>query len=220
MRLRFSRKEPAIWLAHLDMMRTFERAVRRAELPIAYSQGFNPRPRMTFALPIGIGLATEDDYCDLYLTREISPDAVIAGLNEKLPAGLGILRAALLEEKGKSLMSLVAAAEYEIAGRGVADALQKLQSLPENQPWEIVKTSKKGDRKIDIKPLLLEKEICEPDKIRILVQAGSSNNLRPDLLLAFLSQNCDLDDLAARDVAITRTRLLIAKNGVLESPLP
>ncbi len=73
LRLRFSRAEPAIWLAHLDLMRTFERAIRRADLPVAYSKGFNPRPQLAFALPIGVGLATNDDYVDVSLTRPIEP---------------------------------------------------------------------------------------------------------------------------------------------------
>lgn len=220
LRMRFGREDPAIWLSHLDLMRTFERSVRRAGLPAAYSQGFNPRPQMTFALPLGVGLATTDDYLDLSLTGEVDPEAALAALNQSLPAGLRVLRAVPVAAGGKSLMSLISAAEYEIAAPGLAAAFRLLAEIPDDDPWQITRETKKGIRTIDIRPLLLKGEILDEMKIRVLVRAGSRDNLRPDLLLSFLSQNCCLEYLAAQDAAITRTRLLIETDGRLTGLLP
>ena len=95
-RLRFSRREPAIWLGHLDMMRTFERTVRRAGLPVTWSQGFNPRPHLEFALPIGVGLATDDDYVDVLLTELLDESALVKRLNASFPTGIQILEAKIV----------------------------------------------------------------------------------------------------------------------------
>ncbi len=112
-RMCFARSGPPIWLAHLDLMRTFERSIRRAALPIAYTRGFNPRPQLSFALPLrGVGLATEDDYVDLTMLEPIDPRSAVDRLNLFLPPGLKVLTAGVVSAKDPSLMSLIQAAEY------------------------------------------------------------------------------------------------------------
>jgi radical SAM-linked protein len=223
LRLRFSRGEPAIWLAHLDLMRTFERSIRRAGLPVAYSQGFNPRPHLAFALPIGVGLATCDDYVDISLTEPVTPADLTCRLNRFLPAGLAILAAAPVIGAGKSLMSKICAADYILAGPGLAAAARCLAAMPENEPWPVEKTGKDSRVTLDIRPLLLNMQLDSPDQLTIRVRAGSKENLRPDLFLAALVAHGGLDAVAAGNTAITRARLLIMSDtdpAILQSPLP
>lgn len=205
-RLRFARREPAIWLAHLDMMRTFERSIRRANLPINWSQGFNPRPQMTFALPIGVGMATEDDYLDIQLTEELAPSEVMARLNPCLPTGLEILAAGLVAHSNISLMSLVQAADYRLQSPGLAVAVARIANT---QPLIVEKFSKGRTIDVDIRPLIINLSIVAEDQLVLRVKAGSSANLRPDLFLKALEIYGELPALAAADCAITRLGLLI-----------
>ena len=191
-------------------MRTFERAIRRAGLPVAYSQGYNPRPHLVFALPIGVGLAACDDLVDIYLTEPADPAACRDKLNAVLPAGLSIRWAAAADPSGPSPMSLVRAAEYELIGDGLSGAAARLTALPADQPWLAQKISKGQPVTIDIRPLLIDLKIIAADRLRILVKAGSRENLRPDLLLNALSALGGLDPAAARDTEVTRLRLLLA----------
>ena len=205
-RLRFARREPAIWLAHLDMMRTFERSVRRAGLPMRWSEGFNPRPQMTFALPIGVGLATEDDYVDLSLTEDLEPADVQNRLNPCLPQGLSILAAGRVVDRTVSVMSLIRAAYYQLDCSGLADAVTR---IPSTQPLIVSKFSKGKTIEVDIRPLILDLQIISPEQSRLRVKAGSSANLRPDLFLKALVEYGDLPAVNASDCAIPRLALLV-----------
>ncbi len=210
LRLKYSRADEAIWLGHLDMMRTFERAVRRAGIPVAYSQGFNPRPRMAFALPIGVGLATEADLLDLLLQDGLEPDPAQlavwqADLNDSLPAAIQLVDL-VLAPPGPSLMSQVRSASYRLKTAGLAEAASRLKQLGEG-PWLVKRQKKDKTSLLDIRPLLLDLQVLAPDQLDLHVLAGSSKNLRPDLFLQFLVENCGLDQLAAADCQISRTRL-------------
>ncbi len=218
-RLRLARREPAIWLAHLDMMRTFERAIRRADLPVNWSQGYNPRPQMTFALPIGVGLATEDDYVDIQLVEPIDPQEVMTRLNPCLPQGFEILAAGPVEASKISLMSLVQAAEYRLQAPGLTAAWRR---IPVTQPLLVEKFSKGRTLEVDIRPLLIDLKIVSEEELIIRVKAGSSANMRPDLFLLALQTYGELPELAAADCAVTRLALLITDSnhpGEFTSPL-
>ena len=89
-RASFSREGATVFLGHLDLMTCFERAARRAGLPILYSQGYNPRPMMVFALPLGVGIETRCDYLDVSLKCPYDADKFTEELNAFLPTGLRI----------------------------------------------------------------------------------------------------------------------------------
>lgn len=205
-RLRFSRQEPAIWLAHLDMMRTFERSIRRADLPICWSQGYNPRPQMTFALPISAGLATTGDYLDISLTHDLDPATVMARLNRSLPTGFAILDASRAAPAKASLMSLVRAADYRLETPGLAEAVARIANT---QPLVVEKFSKGKMVDVDIRPLIEKIQLKGPDCLEMRVKAGSSANLRPDLFLKALETYGDLPAEAAADCAVTRLALIL-----------
>ncbi len=212
LRMAFSRREPAIWLAHLDMMRTFERSVRRAGIPVAYSAGYNPRPQLAFALPVGVGIATEADWLDIRLDETAEANAAQAGvwcaaLNDHLPPGLAVHSASLAEDDGPSLMSRVQAAAYRLQTPGLAEAADGLRQTAADLPWIADKNSKGRQVKIDIRPLVLRWQSEATDTLLVTALAGSRRNLRPDLLLQVLCALGGLDELAAADCQVTRTRL-------------
>ena len=186
-RLKFMRKGSLSYIGHLDLMRTLEHALRRAELPLLHSQGYNPRPMLVFALPLGVGIATEADYVDVSLSEETDTDFVIKSLNVKLPKDLKILDGWTVPESSGSIMALVAAASYRLRAKGIAPAVKALMKRDQVMAE---KKSKGQLRTVDIRPLILEvreSDPSDPDEITVFVLAGSHENLRPDLLLSSLS---------------------------------
>lgn len=220
-RLRYRRIGPAIWLAHLDMMRTFERAVRRAGWPIAWSGGYNPRPQMTFALPISVGLATEDDYFDVVMETACEPLWLMRRLNDSLPQGLSVTACGRLpaDKVESSLMSRVIAAEYRLTHPELPAAWQAVSRLSADQPLVVDKHSKGKIRQLDIRPLLLDVAIGQPDSLLIRVEAGSRSNLRPDLLLQALVRYGGLQEQSAADSEMTRVRLWLRPADPSEPPI-
>jgi radical SAM-linked protein len=208
LRVRFHRYGPAIWLAHLDLMRTFERSVRRAGIPVNWSAGFNPRPDLVFALPIGVGLETCADYLDMGLIDPIMQiELMITQLDQSLPEGLAILSGIVLPVSSESIMSKIVMADYQIEAEGLAIAATKTLLLSQ---LIIDKPSKGRTIRVDIRPLILMAETDSPNRMRLRVKAGSRENLRPDLFLNALCQFGELDTTAAADARLVRTGLYLS----------
>ncbi len=134
LRLRFRRGGPAVWLAHLDLMRTVERSVKRADLPVQWSAGFNPRPDLVFALPIGVGLETCADYVDIGLTRDILPEAAPgeASALEASTADASAGEASTADASAADAAGPEAAAGEAVASPSAAELIARLNAaLPE-----------------------------------------------------------------------------------------
>ena len=202
-RFRFARSGSLRYIGHLDLMRTFERSMRRAELPLLHSQGYNPRPMLVFALPLGVGIATSDDYLDMALSEERDVKSTIDALVPMLPDGLSILDGWSVPETRVSIMAIVSAASYRLRAPGIADAVSKLY---ERVTVLVEKKSKGQIRTLDIRPLMLSivaDGSSDKDACTVLVCAGSHENVRPDLLLKALTtyvdyplsdgSNCDVE---------------------------
>jgi radical SAM-linked protein len=112
-RVRFVRGNEVKFISHLDLMKVFERALRRSRLPIAYSQGFNPHPQMVFGLPLSVGVTSSCEYADFELSYELAAEDFTARLNMQLPKGLHITRAGQIGTKN-NIMKSVAAAAYNV----------------------------------------------------------------------------------------------------------
>src|SRR5689334_7502193 len=96
----FEKGESARWLGHLDILRTFERAIRRAELAIAFSTGLNPRERIAFASALSVGVTGSAELATIELTQPVPPQDIVAGLNEKLPPGIRMVDASEIPDSG------------------------------------------------------------------------------------------------------------------------
>ena len=215
-RLRFARTGSLSYVGHLDLMRTFERSLRRAELPLLHSQGYNPRPMLVFALPLGVGISTADDYLDVSFSEEIDVKRVIEALTPKLPEGLAVLDGWTVPETSGSIMALVTAASYHLTAPGITEAFRKLFLLKEVR---VEKKSKGQIRTLDIRPLMLrlvEDEPCSEDSCTILVCAGSHENVRPDLMLLALTRYCDYPQKDGADCEIERTGLFAGEYPALK----
>jgi radical SAM-linked protein len=181
-------------------MRTIQRAIRRAELPAEYSQGFNPHMSLSLAQPLSVGLYSEGEYLDVVFTEEVSEDKVKRDLQENCPIGIqvfDVIRIVEEEKDGKKVpqcMALVEAAEYDIIIKysNIVQLKEELESLKEKADWSILKKSKSGEKIVNIKPMIKhfrysisEGILC----INTIVSCGSRENLSPELLSNFIKNN-------------------------------
>ncbi len=186
LRLKFSKHGPIRFLGHLDVMRYVQKAIRRAEIDIKYSEGYSPHQILSFAQPLSVGSTTDGDYMDMTVLSLESPEAVMNALNGAMNEGIEILAITELPEKCENAMTSVAAAEYVISFReGKAPAFNladTFDSFMEQSEIPAVKKTKNGEKTIDIKPLIYKYEILPDNKIHVLLSAGSSSNLKAALL--------------------------------------
>ena len=169
-RVRFAKYGAVKFIGHLDVLRYFQKAVRRSGLKIAYSQGFHPHQIMSFASPLGVGITSEGEYMDMELTADYTPQEIVDALNSAMVEGFTVLSARILPEpengrKRETAMSLVTAADYLITVKE-NDTFLGTKSLEElNEAWArfygqesipVVKKVKKSntETEVDLKPFL------------------------------------------------------------------
>ena len=114
-RVRFSKWGCMKFIGHLDMMRYFQKAVRRAEIDICYSEGFSPHQKMSFAAPLGVGITSDGEYFDIEVDSTESTEKSIAALNATMVDGVRVTGYVKLPDNAKTAMSLVAAADYTLS---------------------------------------------------------------------------------------------------------
>jgi len=157
LRLKFGRGEELKFLSHLDLMRLWERALRRAGLPLAYSEGFTPHPQIALAAPLLVGVTSDAELMDVSLSRWISPQSFIAKIEPQLPPGITLLEVQPVGQNVPSLQSQVRFVEYRVEletekeGREVESALQSFLSMKE-LPWHHHRDT--GDRYYDLRALV------------------------------------------------------------------
>lgn len=204
--LRLRKGEQVKYIAHLDLMRAFEHALRRARIPVLYSQGFNPRPKMHFAGAIGVGVTSDDERIMLDLTEYEPAMEITDRLNNVLPAGLEILGAEDVPEGMKSPLARLNASEYRITLRCPAEFAAETVSavIDELLAASEVKVVRQRDvtKQVDIRPYILGVKVgeCSLGKLVLTVelQTGSAGGARPQDLAQALSERIpglDVDNI-------------------------
>ncbi len=205
------------FISHLDIQRTLQRAMRRAQIPLAYSQGFNPHPKLSFASAVATGQTSDCEWFEAELSREMEPAAFSQSINNVMPAGLSVTDAVPAPEGFGSLSALTRAAEYEIrlhvrTGAGQVEAV--LSELLAG-PVMMEKKTKSGIRTVDIRPEIIEASVTEAEEgettLRVLGRLQADGGLRADMLVRAL-----FDRLDARGAfSIRRTAMYFAGDGFL-----
>ncbi len=219
-RVQFSKEGPARFLSHLDLVRTTERALRRARLPLAFSQGFNPHPRFSFAAPLPVGVAGEQEYLDIELEKNISPKEIISRLNMVFPEGIRVKEARPVSDRAPSLMATLKKARYEVemelSGPLTNSALQGcLDSFLALSAVEAATKKKDRQKTKDIRPGIYRLQGKVEQKKVVLemeLQAGSSGNVRPEEVCRGLLEKCGLPVLL-QTCRIKRTGLFFEKSS-------
>ena len=181
--LRYERDHRVKYVSHLDFVRMFGRALRRAHLPIAFSEGFNPHPLLTFALPLSVGYTSECEILEIALTESVPSEEIVGRLNNVLPEGVKIISAHV----GKSNMKKLDIALYEVYPQktpaGILDFLLKNEIL-------IEKKTKSGIKETDIRPDIKDIKVSL-EKIEMILSAGSRANLKPEVVIAAMNKYID-----------------------------
>ncbi len=220
-RIGFTKETAVQYISHLDLLKLFQRAIRRAALPIAYSEGFNPHPKMSFASALKLGVTSEDEMLDLELTCEIDPLQLVDQLQEEMPVGIRIKRAEMIPDLAPSGMAVVNAAEYMITFCDASCNLKHIwDSLWERSEILVLRNTKHGDRWVNIRPLVFSGAIESHDQhtvLRLVVHMGADGTGRPEELVEILKQ--EGFQCSETETNIHRTRLLhIGEDGVIRTP--
>lgn len=198
LRIKFAKSGAMRFIGHLDIMRYFQKAIRRAGIDIAYSGGFSPHQIMSFAAPLGVGLTSNGEYLDIEVLSYSSSEDMKRKLNAVMVEGLEVLNVTLLPEDAKNAMASVAAAEYTVRFReGYTpdfDWASRLMDFYRKPSIPVIKTTKKSEIELDLKPsiysLAVIPEEGDNNAIRMLVDASSSGNIKPGLIMeAFMREN-------------------------------
>lgn len=196
--IKFSKESNIKFISHLDLMRTIQKIIKRAALPIEYSKGFNPHMTISIAQPLSVGVYSSGEYMDVVLKEEIDEDEIKERLRNNVPSGVKILEVikvrSVSDKKVPQSMAAIEAAKYKIAIKYIDSSIleEELKKLPRLSEWNVIKKSKNGEKEINIKPLIKEfKYRLEGNilRLQVLLSAGSRENLSPDLLGKFVKEN-------------------------------
>lgn len=209
LRIKFAKYGPVKFIGHLDVMRYFQKAVRRAGIDVKYSNGFNPHQVMSFAAPLGVGLESRGEYFDLEMHSITSTEDIKKRLNAVMADGFEILRVKLLPEKSKNAMASVAAAEYEVrfampGEPGECNLEEGVRMLMNRSHVDYHKQTRKVDTHIDLRPAIYSLSADQTTgTIRMTVDASSAGNIKPGFVVdALLEQfGCTVNPL---HVKVTR----------------
>lgn len=187
-RIKFIKHGPVKFIGHLDIMRYFQKAIRRAEIDIKYSEGFSPHQVMSFAAPLGVGLTSNGEYMDIEVNSMTDTKTMMDQLNAVMVEGISVTDCHVLDERAQNAMSLVAAADYTLTfreGKEPADLEGFFQGLSEFMKQSeilITKKTKKGEKEVDIKAGIYELSV-DGERIFMKVSSGSADNLKPELVM-------------------------------------
>jgi len=185
-RITFGKFGTLRFVGHLDLAKTWERVLRRAQVPLEYTQGFNPRPRMQFAAALPVGVTSESEYLDIWLTERLGgqfPDDWVGRLTSTSPAGLQIYRLVEVPIKEAALPTQVTSSEYVITltdpGLTPAELEARVEALLARPTIE-----RRGHKKAyDLRPLILDLSIDPEGRLIAHLKTGEKANGRPDELL-------------------------------------
>ena len=227
LRLEITKGEAIRYISHLDYSRSMERALRRAKLPMAYSEGFNPHMKMAFASALSVGVTSEAEYLEVEISGEVSAADFAAALQNQLPAGITLRRIREVGAKQAALMAVVNLATYRIvvplAGDGSGAAAKECVSLF-NQAEKVifVKQNPKGKREIDVKQFVPEPIGLEATarrlQLELAIRITPAGSVKPSEVLQVLNRDFGMA-VEASAALIHRTALFVSDGCTRLSPM-
>lgn len=213
-RLKFSKRGMGKYISHLDLLRAFTRAISRADLPVRYTQGFNPHQIMTFSLPLPIGVTSECEFVDVDFEESAENDEIMSRLNETLPPDIRILSVGALVKSAAN----IAFAEYEIMLRASFELNKEaIEGFFKQEEIPVTKKTKKGDKEVNLAEYIRSVKIDETEettlKMTVCLAAGGAKNIKPDIMISSLEGYLNLGEFD--EVKIHRTKIFTEENGNL-----
>ncbi|MFC1870911.1 TIGR03936 family radical SAM-associated protein [Chloroflexota bacterium] len=193
LRVRFSRGQAVKFISHLDIMRLWQRALDRAGIALAYSEGYNPRPRISLAAPLALGVTSEAELMDIFCTQMVSPHWFTTAAGQQLPPGIEILKTYSISPTLPSLQAQLRQAEYRVEAetdRGRQDTAAAISHLLEMEhlPWQHQRDT--GPRHYDLRELIDDLWLVDWQSghcvIGMRLRCGSQGSGRPEQVATVL----------------------------------
>jgi len=200
-RVTFSKQGALRYIGHLDLHKIWERSIRRAKLPLAYSQGYHPQPKINLAAALPLGFSSSAEVMDMWLNEDV--EDIVPALQSSMPPGLTILQAEAVDDRAPSLQSQVIASEYqvEITEAGSASGLtEKVASVLDSE--SIPRVRRKKD--YDLRPLIEVLKLTDEEQLFMRLTAREGATGRPEEVLDELG-------IPIEDCRIERTSLIFAQ---------
>jgi radical SAM-linked protein len=191
LRIKYSKLGNLRFIGHLDVMRYFQKAIRRAHLDISYSQGYSPHQIISFAAPLAMGITSEGEYFDADFQSVTHSQEMIDALNSVSVEEIVVTECVLIPDDAKNAMSVVTASDYVISFKEQNEQADKilnaLVSFANEEEITILKKTKKKEQEENIKPGIIKLEKRD-NQIYMMLQTGSAYNLKPDLVMEALAK--------------------------------
>ncbi len=201
--LKFSKEDRLKYISHLDLLRLFQRAFKRAKIKLRYSQGYNPHARIAFALPLSLGFESSAEYMEFETDIEYTVENIKNKLSEQMPKGIGILSCTTMKETGKTpIAAVLDFATYRVVYKGcheeVENIAEGIPSFLKQEKIMNIKFSKKKRKNVesDIRPHIHSiTSVKGDDKITlsIMLRTGSRGNLNAEILIEELCKFLDME---------------------------
>lgn len=225
-RIEFSKGEQVRFLSHLDLMKTVERAIRRAEIPIAFSEGFNPHPKINFASALAVGVTSDKEYMDIDLKHEVDLKELVSRFAAAFPPGIQIKQGRFVSEKSPALMAVVNRADYKVVAQSQGEIEQDtldnmVDGFMEATEVVITKRTKKGPRQKNIRPGILEfkgKAVGDKAEFFVSVRLANEGNIRPEEVISAFKERSGIP-LDCEALNIKRLDLFVEKDGESIDPM-
>ena len=195
----FSKQGPLRYTGHLDLHKLWERAARRAELPLAYSQGFHPQPKMSIAAALPLGFSSRCEVLDMRLERDVPLDGLRDTLQGTLPSGIQVMSIEQVDDRAPALQTQVVSAEYEVHLTEPVDGSDLKRRVDSVMEAESIIRTRRG-KEYDLRPLIEKLEMPSEGKIDMKLSAREGATGRPEEVLDELG-------IAFEETRIERTRL-------------
>ena len=193
-RVRFRKTGSLQYVSHLDLVRTMHKIIVRAKLPLYYSEGFNPKPKMVFAAPLSIGTESLAEYMDLRLSEYVDPDVVMSRLNSNMTSEMQITEAYYSSTKFTDLKWMTYDISIKTAG-ACREFAEKCKRILLSDTVLVTKNSKSGEKTVNIRPLIRSVD-CGFDgeciTLRAVLSADQSAFLNPELLIKVLREGAGI----------------------------
>ena len=181
-RIRFTKSDALRYVGHLDLLRFFQKAMRRAHIPMKFSEGFHPHQIMSFASPLGVGVTSQGEYLDIEITEEIDAEEAVKALNEQMVDGVSIRSFSYLPDNAKNSMASLAACDYLVYfKRGLDSSCDYVGAVKDfyesKEPIVVTKKTKKSEKEIDIRPMILDMKVGSVGAMDELLPSGYENPL-------------------------------------------
>lgn len=204
--IRFGKQPRLRFISHLDLQRFFQRAVNRTGLPIAWSQGFNPHPVMSFGSALALGWTSEYEVIDIKLSAPMGRGRTEAAIRAALPEDLPVLEVRMIDDKHPAPMALVKMADYIVVleGETAPAVISQIPAFMAREEVLATKKTKSGEKEINARPLVISMEPTG-NGLRARLMLTEAQSIKPDLLVKLLA---DMAGVEVPEARIHRTLLL------------